>query len=514
MALADYFERNAQATSSLLKGLDTSLLSTRLEQEVIAIVVDASVASSTEGRAAVDLSLRLASRLYPTLALVGATDTPVDYLKELRALAKAINPKITIIRSIKTATRALVFGATSLPATAPCVAFTWYVGSDNWIARLSRNSPVMSGKSDNPLGAGTAACLALANVFRAVFATEVGQESLDSDVAVSLLDLRPAGSGAFNPKLGTVRFDDVHLAGAGAIGNGFLWAVARMHCVGTLHVVDPETVTDSNLQRYVMLSADDTDQQKSLLANRWLADSRRLRVVPHTIDWAAHISVLPDHKADTVVCAVDSADARIQIQASLPRVIYNGWTQRGEAGVSRHHFLGEMACMACLYLPKGGGANLDQMVLRALHLPEDEAMLRQVRQRIQQNTPTDRSFLELVTTHSGVSLDKLLPFENRPLEDLYVRGVCGGAIIEFHAGAQRAQADVPMGFQSALSGILLAAELARPTPLDHDITQIDLLGRFPERPGNKRRKSASPVCICADEDFREVYKLKYPEAAT
>lgn len=513
MALADYFERNAQAASSLLRGLDTSLLACRLEQEVIAIVVDASVATSAEGRAVVDLSLRLASRLYPTIALVGAKGTPAAYLKGLRALAKGINPKITLKRSLKEATRALAFGATALPETAPCAAFTWYVGSDNWIARLSRTSPVKSGQSSNPLGAGAAACLALANVFRAVFAAEVGPESLDSEVSMSLLNLRPAGPGAANPKLGVLSFDDVHLAGSGAIGNGFLWAVTRMPCAGTLHVVDPETVTDSNLQRYAMLMAGDAGEQKASLASQWLAENRHLRVVPHATDWAAHVSVLPEHKADTVVCAVDSADARVQIQASLPRLIYNGWTQKGEAGVSRHQFLGEMACMACLYLPKGGGANLDQLVLRALRLPEEDAMLRGVRQRMQLNTPTERGFLELVAAHSGVSLDKLLPFENRPLQELYVRGVCGGAVMEFQAAAQQARADVPMGFQSTLSGILLAAELARPTPLEDTITQIDLLGSFPERPGRKQRKSLSPVCICADDDFIEVFKLKYPSAA-
>lgn len=510
MALAQYFERNAQAAAALIKGFDAGLLGTKLEQEVIGLAFDTSVESSKEGQAAVDLALRLVARLYPRLVIVGAPGTKSTYLKRLHQLARSINPLIDISQDVHDATRLLVMGTSKFPLNKKAKTHTWYVGSDNWFAKLSMSKPVGSGTSNNPFGAGAAACIAVANVFRAVFAKELSEPALDVALSTSLLDLRPTTASSHNPPLASVRLDDVHLVGAGAIGNGALWALSRMPCLGTLHVVDHEKISDSNLQRYVMLVASDRMKDKAALAKEWFTPSKnRLNIVPHVKDWASHIASIKEHKAGTVLSAVDSAEARIQIQASLPKVIFNGWTQRGEAGVSRHWFLGERACLACLYIPTGIAPSEDLLVAKALRLGEDEPTVREVRRRLQLSVPTERAFLEQIAATAGISVDKVTLFENRPLRDLYVEGVCGGGVMEFHQAALQAKAEVPMGFQSALAGILLAAELARPEPLEHTVTQIDLLGSFPERPGTPRTKTLTPRCLCLDKDFIEIFKQKY-----
>lgn len=513
MALAPYFERNAQAAAALIQGFDASMLGSKLEQEVIGLAFDASVESSKEAQAALDMALRLVARLYPNLVIVGKPGTKPTYLKRLHQMARSINPRIEISQNVRDATKLLIFGKSKFPLNKKAMTHTWYVGSDNWFAKLSMSKPVGSGTSSNPIGAGAASCIAVANIFRAVFAKEIGKPQLDVELSTSLLDLRPTTGKSPNSPLTTVKLDDVHLVGAGAIGNGALWALTKMKCTGTLHVVDHEKVSDTNLQRYVMLVASDRLKDKATLAKDWLKTSNsRLEVVPHVKDWAGHISGIKDHKAETVLSAVDSADARIQIQASLPKVIFNGWTQRGEAGVSRHWFLNEHACLACLYLPKEAAPNEDLLVARALQLGEDEVTIKEVRRRLQLSIPTDRAFLERIATGACISIDKLLTFENRQLRDLYVEGVCGGGVMEFHRAALQVKAEVPMGFQSALAGILLAAELARHAPLAHTITQIDLLSSYPERPGTPRAKTMNPMCLCLDEDFIEVFKQKYAAA--
>jgi hypothetical protein len=50
----------------------------------------------------------------------------------------------------------------------------------------------------------------------------------------------------------------------------------------------------------------------------------------------------------------------------------------------------------------------------------------------------------------------------------------------------------------------------RAQPLPQTVTQIDLLGAFPESPGTPRIKTTSPRCFCLDDDFIEIYKSKYP----
>lgn len=514
MALPEYFKRNAQAAAALIQGLDATLLAARLEQEVIGVAYDVSAHASKEGQAALDMTLRLFSRVYPTLVIAGLPGTKPDYQRALENLARSINPRVTVLNDIAQATKLLVFGGTMVRGNRKAKAHTWYVGSDNWFAKLSKAAPVGSGKSANPLAAGAAACVAVANIFRAVFVSKLGAEALDSEVAVSLLDLRPVGPGSANPAVGRVKFEDVHLVGAGAIGNGVLWALSRMACEGTLHVVDHESVSDSNLQRYVMASAADRTRQKAALAQEWLKKlGPHLEVIPHPTRWDTHVAGIAEHKVDTVISAVDSAQGRIEIQSSLPRLIFNGWTQRGEAGVSRHTFLGESACLACLYLPTGKAPSEDVVIAIALRLGGDDVTVREVRRRLYHSIPTERTFLERIATAAGLDYMKLAAFENRPLRELYVQGVCGGGVMEFRDAALQAKAEVPMGFQSALAGILLAAELARPSRLAETVAQIDLLSTFPERPGHLRAKTLTPLCICSDNDFIEVFKQKYLRGA-
>lgn len=507
MGFPDYFERNAQAAGTLIRGFQPEALTKRLENEAIGLMIDAAGAVSLEGRATADLLVRLSSRIYPTLAIVGSKGAE-EFAESLRALAVAINPKITILDSPEDCTRIVVVG-NSAPRHARSSNSVWYVGSENWLMRLSRSGPVHSGSSANPLAAGAAACVAMANVFRAIFASELEGGKLDEQIDFSVLDMRPTQPRSVNPAMPKLTWSDLHLVGAGAIGNGFLWAISRLDWSGTLLIVDPEAITDSNLQRYVMCIADDRGKQKAQLASTWVAQASDRSIVPRPTDWGAHIYSQPGHRADLVVSALDTKMARIQVQAALPKRIINGWTQDGEAGVSRHELDGDKACLACLYLPEAQSTNEDAVIARALSLPEDIDTLKNIRRRLQQRLPTDAAFLQMVATATGIPADKLKAFENRPLREFYTKAVCGGAVIEFHSAARAVRADVPMAFQSALSGILLAAELARPQPTQHMITQIDLLNAFPSQPGRNQVKTVSPACMCSDEDFLIRYRSKY-----
>ncbi len=509
MALATYFDKNAQAASLLLRGLDSTVLEGMLESERIGICFDKNAVKTEEGRTSLDLVIRLLSRLYPNIVLSAADGAAKQYLNGLRVQAKRINPKISVTTNLKRATRALVFGESPPAQGLGCAKSTWYVGSDNWTARLSMSRPVRSRDTSNPFGAGAAVCLACANLFRSIFAGQLHSGAVDKELEFSVYTLAAPKRVGADPLLRSIHIKDVHLVGAGAVGNGFLWAINRVDCTGTLHVIDPETLEGSNLQRYAMAYATDEGATKSLLAKQWLAvgKSSRMAVLPHNLPWASYIEQVSGRNPDTVVSAVDSAQARIQIQASLPRRIFNGWTQAGEAGISRHNFLGDASCLACLYMPSGDVLNRDQLVLKGLRLPDDQ--LKPVRQRLQQGTPTDRAFLELIATHSKVPLAALLPYEGRPINDLYVEAICGGAVMAFGSAGADSQAEVPMAFQSALAGILLAAELVVKRDPALNITQLDLIRPFPDTPSHPSKKSARSICFCKDEDFNAQYRAKY-----
>ena len=88
MALADYFPRDALAISQVLQGFETDAFTERLEGVRVAIAFDEEAATTRDGRSLLDLTVRLAARLYPSLTFltIPAAD---NFAEELMALARA-----------------------------------------------------------------------------------------------------------------------------------------------------------------------------------------------------------------------------------------------------------------------------------------------------------------------------------------------------------------------------------------------------------------------------------------
>jgi hypothetical protein len=510
MGFAPYFGKNLQAASFLLQGINPDAFKEVLSREKIGIAFDRKAAQTAEGRASLDLATRLLVRLYPSLAFIPYDAVAERYAGDLVALAIAVNPDIDVrVDAAAQVSRCLVLGKASFVGEAR--AQQLFIGSDGWLCRLSTKAPVGSGASRNPFGAGAAACLGVANLFRATFAENLPNPKPDEDVIFSTLEMAVVADSAANPAWADADLGEVFLVGTGAIGNGFLWSLRDIQARGTLHVIDGETVDLTNLQRYVMTVSGDEGSGKTQLAEKWLSGSG-LKVDPHPQHWNEFVAARENWDFDRVVVAVDTERARIEIQASLPRAVHNAWTQRGEVGISRHQFLGPNACMACLYVPTQPAKNLDQLVLEALRLPE--GLLMEIRARLDQGRPTEREFLQLIAQQGAIPLEQLLAFEGKKLEELYHKGVCGGMVMALREGETMRRAEVPMAFQSAFAGVLLAADtyadlagLREPLPTR---TQINLLTTLPVfSPSDTVPKSSHGRCVCADTDFIEAYVSRY-----
>lgn len=512
MAFADYFGKNLQAASYLLQGIDPDAFKEVLSKESIGIAFDRAAVASPEGQRTLDVLIRLLARLYPVLSPVSLDREAKKKISALQKLARAVNPKIDLNVSSNDLTRCLVVGNSTVRGVGKhCKVL--YVGSENWFALLSTKKPAGCGSSGNPFGAGAAACLAVANIFRQSFADHLSNPKQDENAIFSVLEMQTVKKGARNPAWAVVPLEEVFLVGCGAIGNGFIWAMRELANKGTLHVLDDDVLDVTNLQRYMLTVPGDEGVHKTELARRWLS-STALELKAHSECWETFVSNGTNWHFDRVAVAVDTKEARIRIQSSLPRVVHNSWTQRGEAGVSRHGFVGEEACMACLYMPGEAALNYDQLVQKALKLPDQ--LLMEVRRRLDLRLTNERPFLELMASF-GIPLEQLLPFEGKTLEDLYQKGACGGAVLALRDGDVARRIEVPMSFQSALAGILLAAdvyaEVGRLRERLPTRTQINLLTALPEfSPSDRVLKPAVNRCLCADVDFLDAYEAKYPRA--
>jgi hypothetical protein len=493
MAVAKYFGRAATAASQVLQGFDAKDFEGLLNGLVIGIAFDQQ-ACSTEGRASLDLLVRLVSRLYPTICLLPTGEEARKLAKSLASLARSINEGITIVRRGSSAlSYCLVVGSTIQEASCPKL----FLGSNGWIVKFSAERPVGSGSSDNTFGAGAAACIAASNLFRQIFREQISGATVDESITFSLFDYAP-GSRANPPLAGTIVLDDLFLLGLGAIGNGAVWALSRVPRLrGHLQVVDSELVDEGNLQRYVLALERDIGQSKVKLARRYLNAQRDLAVEGHSTRWQTLPAVRP---MQHVAIALDTAADRIAVQGTLPRWTINSWTQRGDLGVSHHGFEGEMACLACLYMPTGAVPDEDHVIAEALGIEDRKVDI--VRPMLHNGAPVSVELMREIASRLTVPVEPLLPFVGQPLRSLYQGAICGGVVFELTAGSK-----------PAMAGIMLAGEIvkrATGNAPDWTTAKLNLLRKMPSDVITERRKKdRRGRCICQDADYVAVYRAKY-----
>ncbi len=490
MAIPDYFQRNAVAISQAISGLNERRLASRLADVCIGVTIGPD-AGGNEGRAMADLLVRLLARLYPSIIIREERTGGGD---EIKALARRINPYIDLSGQ---ATIEAVIGAARPRWKSTRTVFA---GCKGWTAKLSTNDPQGCGTSKNPFGAGLAACLAAADIFRHVFLprTEpVGEFKIGVPHAREWAN----DNGDVEGYVGSLV-----LAGAGAIGNAAAWALSRTGVEGSIEIVDHESVDLGNLQRYVLAERDDEKRPKAPFVAGGF--NGKLSASPHACTLAEFLEE-KRHRVENLLLALDSAKDRCAAQASLPRRIANAWTQPGDLGVSSHDFL-EGACVNCLYLPDGEQKNEDQIIAESFGVPD---RLMEVRTLLYNRGGAPRDLLAAIAKARDLPFTKLLPFEGRPLRVLYTEGFCGGAVIPLdEPGTPANDVHVPLAHQSAMAGVLLAAvgvRMGMTGFADSVITQYDVLKpqkRFLVYPAAKHSRER---CICQDADYREVYRRKY-----
>ena len=493
MDIPDYFQRNAVAIAQAISGLDEQRLERVLGEVCIGVTVGPD-AGGHEGRAIVDLLVRLLARLYPSIVIrdegnVGGAD-------KVSALAQRINPRVELSGRPMIE---VVIGSAGVPQGA---SRTIFIGSNGWSATLSTRKPLACGDTNNPYGAGLAACLAAADLFRSVLLP--GME-LNGDFEFPL----PSLSEGTNDE-GDVRGNvgSLVLAGAGAIGNAAAWALSRTDVNGLIEIVDHESVDLGNLQRYVLAERDDENRRKAEFVAGIFTGT--LSAKPQESKLAEFLEK-KRHKVDNLLLALDSAKDRRAAQASLPRRIANAWTQPGDLGVSAHDFL-EGACVSCLYIPDGKQRNEDEIIAQSLGVSE---RLMQVRVLLHGNKGVPRDLLEAISAARNIPLEKLMTFEGRSLRQLYTDGFCGGAVIPLDViGAPADDVHVPLAHQSAMAGVLLAGagvQMALGASGGSVAAQYNVLKPQEKFHVHPVAKKVGGKCICQDKDYIDVYRKKYGE---
>jgi len=511
MGFASYFNRDIIALNKRLSSNSDNQIRSILSNHLICIEFDEQITKSREANICIELLIRILCRFYPVITLRSSINEASKYISKLQKLAKSVNSNIEFNDTKKPTLIISAISKSSSQKEIPHI----FLGSDGWVAKLSQSQTLTFGDTSNPFGAGMAACIAASNVLRFVFKEQLKQP-LDEEVKFSVYDFSRTTDP--NISIDEIVLNDVTLVGIGAIGSSTVWTLSKLRKLrGNINLIDHDHVEESNLQRYILLVEKDKKKWKVDIAKKALRQSN-LSINPIKNDWAKFVKEFYKEKCSSRIVAVcvDSTEDRVRIQSSLPNKILNAYTDGSRFGISRHPNFNKNVCLACLYVPNAQQRSKLEIIVEELNMKGHEKLIYQYMGTAKR---IDHDFLAIFCHKNQISIDQVKEYKNKSFGDFYLEMVCGYKMLEFQEKGQRAEhVDVPLSFQSCMAGLMLAAEIVLESLGVNrenlkDVSQWNVLDKLNEdNPSHYSYiKNVSKQCICGDQDYKEVYELKWGE---
>jgi hypothetical protein len=240
----------------------------------------------------------------------------------------------------------------------------------------------------------------------------------------------------------------VYLAGAGAVGNGFMYGLRYFDIQGTIHVVDPKQVTEGNLNRCMFYDKDDLGLQKAdQLCSKAQPFFKKTTLIPRNHD----LRDIPERYAgpwlERLVVTVDSRRVRRNLQNEMPGEVYDASTTGIQEVVV--HFnqqpAAENACLSCIYLEENGELTHEQHVADLLGVGVDKVR---------------EAFIDAVAaTDICLRYPQINPESIKGTAyDTLFKQLCGQGELQVAADKHVL---APFAFVSVLAGTMLAVEMVR-----------------------------------------------------
>ncbi|WP_216326047.1 ThiF family adenylyltransferase [Deinococcus aestuarii] len=387
-----------------------------------------------------------------------------------------------------------------------------HLGATGWGARVSRLAPQPVEGGNHTLGALAAGTLGAAETFKLAFEGRVPGAYIQPEYTLSLLHYGPIDGR--EPALPEGVHVDLTLFGAGSIGMGYLQGVALTpRLTGRITAVDNGRFDERNPVKYSLLDA--ASAEAHLAKAPWveatlrplLGDRLDVRGVEATA--AGYVAGLPvDYVLPLAVSAVDTFEARLEIQDALPGFLLNAGIDGTLVEVSAHRF-GTGACLGCLAirqeLESWDAGTLAQRV--GLTPGRTFALIR----GNEGLTGEDLDAIRRVAVLPPDALATLDSYLGQPLLSLWNRVGYAESAVQGSA----APVNVSSAFVSAFAGLLLLAETLkfavpqlRGFIVDSSYRQ-QLLG-VPAGDVLRYQRDTTGACLCHSGFRQRMHTQKYP----
>lgn len=256
------------------------------------------------------------------------------------------------------------------------------------------------------------------------------------------------------PRLhGALDFGEAVMAGAGAIGNAFVYGLCEFAVRGRLHVVDDDKVSGGNLQRCVYFGEADINHPK---AECLAAAARQVLPAVQVEFHNCRLQDLPFRKPGPwlhrLIVGVDSPRARRELQSEIPGEVFDASTTGVSEVVFHFHRQPTIgACLACVYHES----------------PQEEAHERHVAETlgVALSDVKESRISPAAAARICVRYPQLRPEAVTGLAyDTLFKQLCSTRELVSPEGRQVL---APFAFVSALAGAMLALEFVRRTSTRH-----------------------------------------------
>lgn len=286
------------------------------------------------------------------------------------------------------------------------------------------------------------------------------------------------------------------LAGAGAIGNGFLWAARHLNFRGQLDIVDDDAVSSGNLNRQIWFNRNDIGLPKvHQLAKKAEGHFQYLTLVPRQ----CRLQDLPEKSAGAwlrrLIVAVDSPRARRELQNEFPREVFDASTTDIREVIIHYNVQPTTkACLSCIYERDDKEISREQHIADHLGVSLEDVRSSRISACAAQSIAA--KFPELAACDLiGVAYDTL--FKNLCAEG------------QLHTMADKT-IFAPFSFVSVLAGTLLALEIVRRLGTGNDFQDFNYWRVSPWYPLQSRKqinRQRQPGCeFCGNDLLRKVSK--------
>lgn len=298
-----------------------------------------------------------------------------------------------------------------------------------------------------------------------------------------------------------VELNNAYLAGAGANGNGFLWAARYLNVSGQLEIVDDDYVSASNLNRQIWFEPDDVGKLKvDRLVSRAQPHFPKLTLMPR----AFRLQQLPEKSSGPwlkrLIVAVDSRRARRALQNEFPGEVFDASTTDIREIVLHHHAQPTAyACLSCIYEPDADEFTRERHIADHLGVSLDdvrsERISRQAASTIVNRFPSIEPGAIV-----GTAYDSLF-------KQLCSEGALGKI--------DDKRVIAPFAFISVLAGTLLALELIRRLNSgthDRAFNYWRISPWYPPLPRKRLLRSRQPGCtFCGQPILASVNAVLWPK---